>query len=101
MKVRDRRITIRLTNAEREHLQTQADRAGLGVEPFVRSLIMGAEIRPRPPDELPELIRQLAAIGNNINQLTRIANRSKYVRREDIQRLDELLGQAWEKVKSI
>lgn len=101
MKVRDRRITIRLTNAERVHLQTQADRAGLGVEPFVRDLIMGVEIRPRPPDELPELIRQLSAIGNNINQITRIANSSKYVRREDLQRLDELLGQIWEKVKGI
>ena len=101
MKVRDRRITIRLTNAEREHLQTQADRAGLGVEPFVRDLIMGVEIRPRPPDELPELIRQISAIGNNVNQITRIANSAKHVRQEDVYRLDELLGQVWEKVKGI
>ena len=101
MKVRKRSVTIRLTDAEKAHLQTQADRAGLGVEPFVRSLIMGVEIRPRPPDELPELIRQISAIGNNVNQITRIANSAKHVRQEDVYRLDELLGQVWEKVKGI
>ena len=101
MKHRERKLTIRLTDAEREHLTEQADRAGLGAEPFVRALIMGAEIRPRPPNELPELIRQMAAIGNNINQIARVANGSRYVRREELERIEALLEQLWERVKEI
>ncbi len=101
MKIRNRKLTIRLSEAEKNHLQRQADLAGLGVEPFLRQLIMGVEIRPRPPDELPELIRQMAAIGNNINQIARIANSTKHIRREDLSKVETMLSQLWEKVKNI
>ena len=44
------------------------------MEPAIRALVMGVNLYPRPPDEYAEIRRQLAAIGNNINQLAHQAN---------------------------
>ena len=60
---------------------------------------MGKEIRPRPPDELPELLRQLSGIGTNINQIAKVANASGYVRKEDIQNIMEMQAALWRAVK--
>ena len=45
---------------------------------------MGLTLYPRPPDEYAEIRRQLAAIGNNINQITRTVNARGFASGEDI-----------------
>lgn len=52
-----KRISLRLDSAEYEHLKQLSADTGLKMEPVLRRLIVGAELRPRPPDELPELLR--------------------------------------------
>lgn len=54
------------------------------MEPFIRALIMGVNLRPRPPDEYAEIRRQLAAIGNNINQIARAVNARGFATKEEI-----------------
>lgn len=77
-------MTLRLNAAEYAHLCQQAKAAGLKKEPFIRTLIMGVNLRPRPPDEYAEIRRQLAAIGNNINQIARAVNARGFASGEDI-----------------
>ena len=48
--------------------------AGMKMEPFLRALVSGCTLRERPPDSYTDLASQVAAIGNNLNQLTRLAN---------------------------
>ena len=43
-------ITLRLNADEDAHLQAQAGATGLKMEPLIRQLIMGVQLRPRPPD---------------------------------------------------
>lgn len=69
------------------------------MEPFVRRLIMGQEIRPRPPDSYAALLRELSAIGNNINQLARVANSTHEVTPEQLIQARYLAGAAWKRVK--
>ena len=92
-------MTLRLNAAEYAHLCQQAEVTGLKKEPLVRQLIMGVNLRPRPPDELPELLRQLSGIGTNINQIAKVANASGYVRKEDIQSIMEMQAALWRAVK--
>ena len=47
-------------------------------------MIAGEKMRPRPPNEYAEIRRQLAAIGNNINQITRTVNARGFASGEDI-----------------
>ena len=73
-----KQITIRLTADEYAHVKQLSKDSGLKMEPAIRRLIMGVNLRPRPPDELPELLRQLSGIGTNINQIAKVANASGY-----------------------
>ena len=71
------------------------------MEPLIRALIMGVTLRPRPPEELPALLRQLSGIGTNINQIAKVANASGCVHKEDIQRISEMQSQLWQAVKRL
>ena len=74
MKIRNRKITVRLSEKERKFLGEQADAGGMKIEPYIRELIMGNEIKSRPKEEWAEVVRQIAAVGNNINQIARNTN---------------------------
>ena len=88
-------MTLRLNAAEYAHLCQQAEAAGLKKEPFVRTLIMGVNLRPRPPDEYAEIRRQLAAIGNNINQIARAVNARGFASGEDIAAITAAQEKIW------
>lgn len=79
-----KKLTLRLNEPQYRHLCRQASAAGLKHEPYLRRLLMGSEIRPHPPDAYAGLLRELSAIGNNINQIARLANARGYAERGEI-----------------
>ena len=95
-----KRISLRLDSAEYEHLKQLSADTGLKMEPVLRRLIVGAE-RPRPPDELPELLRQLSGMAVNINQIAKVANARGFVRMEDIDRIKAMQGLLWRTMKRL
>ena len=58
--------------------------SGFPMEVYLRTLITGEKMRPRPPNEYAEIRRQLAAIGNNINQIARTVNARGFATKKDI-----------------
>lgn len=96
-----KRISLRLNSAEYAHLKQLSADSGLKMEPVLRQLIVGAEIKPRPPDDLPELLRQLSGMAVNINQIAKVANASGFVRAEDIERIKAMQAQLWREVKRL
>lgn len=99
MPVRQKKCTFRMTEREYAEMHRKAEIAGLKIEPFLRSLLSGCEIRPRPPDSYKDLARELSAIGNNINQITHLANSTGYVSRAQIEQLTSLMAQVWQLVQ--
>lgn len=99
MRKRTEAVLVRLSNKEKSYLQAQAENAGLKMEPFIRKLIMGVEIHPRPPDNIAQLIREINAIGNNINQIAHKANACDKVTQEDLYKIQQLLGEIYREVK--
>ena len=75
--------------------------AGRPIEPFIRALITGIELRPRPPDELAELLRQMSGMAANINQIAKVANASGFVRMEDIAQIKAMQQMLWQAVKEL
>ena len=73
---------------------------GLSVSVLIRKLIASAQLRPRPPGEYTRLLRELSAIGNNINQIAYWANAQKSVREAEIVDAAVLAKKAWELVKN-
>lgn len=99
MRKRNRHVSVWMNEQEYRHLKAQAELAGMGIDPFVRSLVSGVQLRPRPPDTLPALLRELSAIGNNVNQIAYWANARQSVSEADIQAAAALVRQAWQLVK--
>ena len=100
MRKRPRHISIWMNDVEYRHLKQQAELAGIGIDPFIRSLVAGTQLRPRPPDQYAALLRELSAIGNNINQIAYWANTQKSIRESEIVDAAVLARRAWELVKN-
>lgn len=94
-------VSLRLNSAEYAHLKQLSMDTGLKMEPVIRRLIVGAELRPRPPDELAELLRQLSGMAVNINQIAKVANASGFIRMEDIAHIKMVQGMLWQAVKEL
>lgn len=94
MRQRQYFIGLWLNEAERQHLLKQCQITGLSVSALIRHSINGIQLRPRPPDEYVPLIRQLKAIGNNINQIAFWANAQKSASEQEILQAAELTRQA-------
>ncbi|HIT87600.1 MAG TPA: plasmid mobilization relaxosome protein MobC [Candidatus Coprocola pullicola] len=101
MKRRNNKVTVRLTNAEKQHLEKQAYVAGMNMEQFIRNLIAGSNLKERPPEYWKEVVSQLSAIGNNINQIAHNTNITKTVSNSDMERTLSLMGDVWNVVKGI
>ena len=81
-------------------MEEQCFVTGLSVSALVRKLITGTQLRPRPPDQYAALLRELSAIGNNINQIAYWANAQKSIREDEIDAAATLARRAWELVKN-
>ena len=98
---RNTAVLVRLSEKEKEHLKSQATACALKMEPYIRKLIMGNVIRPRPPDEYVKLLREINAIGNNINQIAHIANAEQKISEGKINEVLHLQNEIMRMVRSV
>ena len=69
MRQRNHALTLRLNDEELKHLKDQVVASGLTTQTFLRLLIAGQKIKPRRPEVFIDLLHELSAISNNINQI--------------------------------
>ncbi len=101
MRKRGKAVLVRLNEQEYVHLKRQSEITGLKMEPIVRQLILGRDVKPRPPENLAALLRQMSAIGNNINQIAKVANSSKFIRSEDMEAIQKMQDELWQAIKEL
>ncbi len=94
-------LHVILNEKEYRHFMAQLQASGLSRSAFIRNLITGTDIRPRPPDEYTALLRELSAIGNNINQLARIANSDKRISTDMLEEIIQMQTAIWQRVKGM
>jgi len=63
-----------MNKSEAASLARKAKKAGLTEAALIRSLVSGYVPREKPDDRFFEVMRQLSAIGNSMNQIARKAN---------------------------
>ena len=95
------KISVRLTEQEHKRLKTNAAACALKMEPYIRKLIMGNIIRPRPPDEYVKLLREINAVGNNINQIAHIANAEHRISEDKIETVLQMQNDIMRLVRSV
>ena len=101
MRKHARHVSVWMNDAEYQHLREQARIAGLGIDPFIRNLVANVELRSRPPDTYAGLLRELSAIGNNMNQIARWANTRKNITEDETQAAIAMIHKVWHLVKEV
>ena len=94
MQTRNKSFLLRLTEQEYATLKRKSELAGLKMN-FLFVLINGREIHPRTPDSCKALARQVAAVGNNLNQLARIANFNGKAEDAYLQEAQQIMTRIW------
>ena len=69
---KDIKFSTRMASADREKIRALAQKAGMSMSDYVTACCLGKRIVII--DGLKDVLRQQKAIGNNLNQLTVLAN---------------------------
>ena len=92
------RLTVKMAAADYYALRGKARAAGLTWAEYARTALSRSVVRQRLTAEQMTLLRQLAGMANNLNQLARKANSAGYVqaaaeRTALIEKIDTLIDQ--------
>ena len=88
-------LCLRLSSEEQAQLECDARRCGLSKTAYLRRLILGAEIKARPTQEIKDLRTEIHHIGNNINQIAKRLNESGRAYDTDLAEILERQKQLW------
>ena len=92
MRQRTIKKQIWINQTEEKLLKEKSKKAGLTEAEFIRSCIKGYKIKEQPTKEITEFTRQISGIANNINQIARVVNSSRYARNEDLEYLNNTIS---------
>lgn len=82
-RTRTHRVQVRLDDDEHDYFLYNLERSGLTKETYLRTLIMDKIPKTKEVSELDrDILAQLYAIGNNLNQITRLAHTLKVLQPE-------------------
>ena len=84
MRERTIKQQIWLNQQEKNLLKEKSKKVGLTESEFLRSCIKGYKIKEQPSEEIKNFQRDITGIANNINQIARIVNSSRYISNNDL-----------------
>lgn len=99
MRKRTKSVKVRLYETEMKTLEKNAKKAGLPKETYIRMYINGYVPKANPDEVFWSMMHQLYGIGNNLNQIARIANATGNIDAEKYNRNFEKLCEAITKIE--
>ena len=91
-------LKFRATEEEKERIMKKVESSDLSISEYLRRCALDKQIVA--VNGLDDVARELRAIGNNLNQITRAVN-SGYIQAVDLQETEEVLGQLWQSLNSL
>ena len=87
-------MSIRVSERERRHIEEKAMATGLATSAYIRTMALdGGNVDTTIHEDRQKLMHELSAIGNNINQIARMANTNLFISKSDVQDVKEQLRQ--------
>src|SRR5699024_10605278 len=99
----NRQIKFRVSDHEYEELEQIAKYLHMSVPAFAKKRVLGYRMKPPKVDKSGaiEIAKQVRAIGNNVNQLTKRANASNgKIDSEELQAIKKEVQKIWEQYNS-
>ena len=89
---KDYKVSVKLSEKDMDILNAALKRTGMTMSAYIRELIRtGGNIDSSYPDDRARVIRIVAGIANNINQMAKLANAKGDIYFRDIDRLQDSL----------
>ena len=95
------KICLRLNADEVQKLITNAKACGLTRTAYLRRLLSGYDLKPRPSTALEALRTEIHQIGNNINQIARRLNEHGSIYETEIEDIQDRQKEIWETLNGI
>ena len=91
-------MKFRATKEEKDRIMKKVDASDLSISEYLRRCALDKQIVTI--NGLDDVARELRAIGNNLNQITRAVN-SGYIQAVNLQETEDVLGQLWQSLNSL
>ena len=95
MRGRNIKKQIWLSDDEYYIMKCKSEAVGMNASDYIRHLIVGYKPKEKPSEQFYEDIKSIRMIGNNLNQIARIANAKGIVDvphlKKEIDKLDQLI----------
>lgn len=99
MRKRNHVIPLHLNKRELEYLEAQVKLSGQPREEYLRTLIMGAQVRPKPCTHHADLLHKVSGLCNNANQLARVANTYGETDAASVEEMIHIAHEVWKEVR--
>ena len=80
-------------------MNRQVAASSLNREEYLRTLIAGKEIHPRPCTHHAGLVRKVAGLCNNANQLAHRANSTGMAGQQSVDEMTRIAKEVWHEIK--
>lgn len=87
-------MSIRVSERERREIEEKAVATGMTPSAYIRTMALdGGNVDMTSHEDRQKLMYELSTIGNNINQIARMANTNVFISKSDVQEVNEQLKQ--------
>ena len=87
-------MSIWVSDRERREIEEKAMTTGMTPSAYIRTMALdGGNVDTTIHDDRQKLMHELSAIGNNLNQIARMANTNVFISKSDVQDAKEQLQQ--------
>ena len=87
-------MSIRVSERERREIEEKAAATGMTPSAYIRTMALdGGNVDMTSHEDRQKLMYELSTIGNNINQIARMANTNVFISKSDVQEVNEQLKQ--------
>lgn len=101
MSKRPNKVTFRLSDGELAKLKSRVYKSRLSQEAYLRQLINGLAPQDAPPANYFAMMRELNAVGNNMNQIAHAANAAGSVHHEGYAEAVKLLDKILTEIEEV
>lgn len=87
-------MSIRVSERERREIEEKAAATEMTPSAYIRTMALdGGNVDMTSHEDRQKLMYELSTIGNNINQIARMANTNVFISKSDVQEVNEQLKQ--------
>ena len=98
---RNRTMTIRATQEEKEFIMAKVKKSGLdNFNLFALTMLIRGEVKNVDLTHYHELAKEVSRIGTNINQVVKFVNANGRIYPQEIAELQERMADIWQLLKS-